>query len=100
MPVIRFVRGSGDTPGGEIFEPMLSDAALTTRGKSEMDKNSTRFTKVDAEIIYNEGITLGSLVTFQDPTVGETNVAKVTGISIEVTEGSTEMHLVLEKPVI
>lgn len=99
MATIQVIRGDGSREGQDIFEPILSDTVLLTRGTAEIDANSTQFNDVTLSIVYREGVRLGQLVQVSDPLSPNGYRAKITGISFDLTHGDASMTLNLARPV-
>ncbi|PPD34025.1 MAG: hypothetical protein CTY19_05840 [Methylomonas sp.] len=96
--IIEVYRGFGSRPGMPIIEPLLSDDALIQRGIAEMDANAHAFNRVDMGVVFRPGLQLGQMIEASDPSSVTPYRAKITGISISVTEALIETNLTLEQP--
>ncbi len=96
--IIEVYRGLGSRPGAPIIEPLLSDDALLQRGIAEMDANAHGFNRVDMAVVFRPGLRLGQIIEASDPSSATPYRAKITGISITVSEALIETNLTLEQP--
>lgn len=96
--IIEVYRGLGSRPGTPIIEPLLSDDALIQRGIAEMDANAHVFNRVDLAVVFRPGLRLGQIIEASDPSSTTPYRAKITGISITVSEALIETNLTLEQP--
>jgi hypothetical protein len=96
--IIEVYRGQGLRPGTPIIEPLMSDDALIQRGIAEMDVNAHAFNRVDLAVVFRPGLRLGQIIEASDPSSTTPYRAKITGISITVSEALIETNLTLEQP--
>lgn len=96
--IIEVYRGLGSRPGTPIIEPLLSDDALIQRGIAEMDANAHAFNRVDLAVVFRPELRLGQIIEASDPSSATPYRAKITGISINVSEALIETNLTLEQP--
>lgn len=96
--IIEVYRGLGSRPGMPIIESLLSDDALIQRGIAEMDANAQAFNRIDMAVIFRPGLRLGQIIEASDPSSTTPYRAKITGISITVSEALIETNLTLEQP--
>jgi hypothetical protein len=96
--IIEVYRGQGTRQGTPIIEPLLSDDALIQRGIAEMDTNAQAFNRVDLAVVFRPGLRLGQIIEASDPSSTTSYRAKITGISISVSEALIETNLTLEQP--
>lgn len=96
--IIEVYRGLGSRPGTPIIEPLLSDDALIQRGIAEMDANAHAFNRVEMAVVFRPGLRLGQIIEASDPSSATPYRAKITGISISVSEALIETNLTLEQP--
>jgi len=96
--IIEVYRGLGARQGTPIIEPLLSDEALIQRGIAEMDAHAQAFNRVDMAVVFRPGLQLGQLIEASDPSSATPYRAKITGISITVSEALIETRLTLEQP--
>ena len=98
MAAIEVYRGAGDHPGEPIIEPMLSASMLRTRGTAEMDQHGQRYQAVEADVLFRESLRTGQLIALQDPTRGGERRAKLTGLSVRISDGMITCNLSLTDP--
>lgn len=98
MSVIEVYRGDGARQGSPIVEPLLSDDALRQRGIAEMDANAHADNRVELSVVFRPGFRLGQLIEATDPSTAMPYRAKITGISLTVSEALIETRLNLEQP--
>ncbi len=96
--IIEVYRGQGLRPGTPIIEPLLSDDVLIQRGIAEMDANAEAFNRVDLSVVFRPGLRLGQIIEASEPSSTTPYRAKITGISITVSEALIETNLTLEQP--
>jgi hypothetical protein len=96
--IIEVYRGLGSRQGSPIIEPLSSDEALIQRGIAEMDANAQAFNRVDMAVVFRPGLRLGQIIEASDPSSATPYRAKITGISISVSEALIETNLTLEQP--
>jgi len=96
--IIEVYRGLGARQGTPIIEPLLSDDMLIQRGLAELDAHAQAFNRVDMAVVFRPGLQLGQLIEASDPSSATPYRAKITGISITVSEALIETRLTLEQP--
>lgn len=96
--IIEVYRDLGSRSGTPIIEPLLCDDALIPRGIAEMDANAHAFNRVDMAVVFRPGLRLGQIIEASDPSSATPYRAKITGISISVTEAMIETNLTMEQP--
>jgi hypothetical protein len=96
--IIEVYRGLGSRSCTPIIEPLLSDDVLIQRGIAEMDANAQAFNRVDMAVVFRPGLRLGQLIEASDPSSATPYRAKITGISITVSEALIETNITLEQP--
>lgn len=96
--IIEVYRGLNARQGTPIIEPLLSNEALIQRGIAEMDAHAQVFNRVDMAVVFRPGLQLGQLIEASDPSSATPYCAKITGISITVSEALIETRLTLEQP--
>lgn len=96
--IIEVYRGDGTRQGVPIIEPLLSDEALLQRGIAEMDAHAHAHHRVDLSVVFRPGCRLGQLIEASDPSSAAPYRAKITGISLTISEALIEAQLTLEQP--
>lgn len=98
MVDIVVIRGLGDRPGDDIFEPILaSEAAALMRGAAEMNTRSVNKSDKSVSVPFQTGLKPGLLVRVIDALQGEVYTGKVTTIQhssrAEPLEAVTTLNL-------
>ena len=95
---VQVYRYAGDKGTDPVINPLLDEATLPFYGKYLMDCNAQPSSKIVAMISYRGGIKLGQLLSIPDPSTSSSYKAKVTGISIQFSNGQASQVLTLERP--
>jgi hypothetical protein len=98
MASIECYRGAGDRVGAPIVEPVLAASVLVDRGRAEMDAHAHRMQRVEADVVYQPGLTIGQLIALDDPIGTAPRRAKIVGMSVSFTDGRIDCALSLEAP--
>jgi len=97
--MITAYRGDGLRAAPEpITSALLSDAALITRARAELDANAHAIIELDLAIVPRANLALGQLVATTDPATMGAQVGKITGISIDISEASIATSITVECP--
>lgn len=95
LVVVRFL---GDKEGDDIIDELLStDAAALSRGRAELDFQSTAQVQRSLEIPYEAGLSNGQMVEVTDELQGETYYGKITGLDYrnELAQATVVMSLIV-----
>lgn len=100
MSVDIFVqRGSGNKPGDDIVDTLVSEVAVAVqRGRNELDERAQRMQVVALDVLYRTGVRLGKLAQCNDAVRGVWT-GKVAGISHRVRGVELTTTLQLKRPV-
>ena len=99
---IIVVRGTGQFQGEDIVDPLLAtELAAISRGRAELDKQSTINEAVTLEVLFRPGLETGQLVEVVDALQGTVWRGKITGIAhrinnAEQTQVTTTLNI--ERP--
>jgi hypothetical protein len=92
-------RGSGDSAGDDIIDPLMSTLAVALqRGRNELDERSSSMQQVSLEIAYRPDVRAGQVGAFLDIQNGLVWFGKISGISHTFDGSSLITTLIVKRP--
>jgi len=94
--IIEVYRDDGLLTGAPIVEPLLSDTALLSRGRAEMDAHAHAVDRLDLTTLYRPGVQPGQLARIEHD--GQLLTGKIVGVEIQSDGERLTLNLSLEIP--
>lgn len=92
-------RGTGQHPGQDIFDPLISTTAVAlARGRNELDEQGSGLQPVELTIPFRPGLRNGQVVRVEEELFGTHWYGKIVSLSHSVQAGEITATLQLRRP--